>query len=182
MDTSHLRVEGNWKAMWSLKIPNKFKILIWRIVRGCFPTRCRLQQKGVQCTEFCPMCSEFPENEWHLFFGFYKAQQVWEAAALWNLISTDFLQAESASELFFKLLEQLDDDAKTDFAAVIWCLWRQRNDMVWNSNDRPIRLAIHEAKSLIAAWQFHRKPAQQNLETSNETLLLTTSSVGCNQL
>lgn len=97
MDTSHLRVEGNQKTIWLLRIPNKIKILIWRIVRGCLSTRCRLQRKGVQCIETCPMCSASTKNEWHLFFGCSTVQQLWDVVGLWNSICTDFEQAESAS-------------------------------------------------------------------------------------
>lgn len=63
VDAAHLRVDGDWKAIWSIKVPNKVKILIWRIARGYLPTRCRLQRKGVHCSDSRPMCNEAPENE-----------------------------------------------------------------------------------------------------------------------
>lgn len=49
VDTYHLRLDGNWKSIWSHKGPNKIKIVIWRNARDCLPTRCRLQCKGVLC-------------------------------------------------------------------------------------------------------------------------------------
>lgn len=42
IDTTHLRRAGYWSGVWRLKVPPKVKNLIWRICRGCFPTRVRL--------------------------------------------------------------------------------------------------------------------------------------------
>lgn len=71
VDSSHLRMDCNWNSIWSLKVPHKLKILLWRIARRCLPTRCRLRHKGVPCQDLCPMC-KVPENEWHLFLDVIK--------------------------------------------------------------------------------------------------------------
>lgn len=42
IDTSHLKRPGYWSGIWRLKVPPKVKNLVWRICRGCFPTRARL--------------------------------------------------------------------------------------------------------------------------------------------
>lgn len=103
------------------------------------------------------MCGEDPENEWHLFFGCSKAQQVWEAIGLWDQIGPDFEEAEGANELFFKLLEHLQTDAQTDLAAGIWCFWRRRNDKAWNSSEKLVVVVVHDAKSFLQAWLIHNR-------------------------
>jgi hypothetical protein len=45
IDNSHPKMEGNWKALWRLLVPNKVKIFLWRTLRGCLPVRGRLAQK-----------------------------------------------------------------------------------------------------------------------------------------
>jgi hypothetical protein len=45
-DNSHLHRIGSWDNIWRLKVPPKVKNLIWRICRGCLPTRARLLDKG----------------------------------------------------------------------------------------------------------------------------------------
>jgi hypothetical protein len=50
IDNNHLKVDGNWKRLWSLNVPNKVKIFLWRVLRGCLPVRGRLVQKGVPCS------------------------------------------------------------------------------------------------------------------------------------
>nr|KYP38216.1 Putative ribonuclease H protein At1g65750 family [Cajanus cajan] len=58
-----LRVQGDWMNLWNLKIPHSTQIFLWRLMRGCIPTRLNLQQKGVPCTSFCAHCSANQENE-----------------------------------------------------------------------------------------------------------------------
>jgi len=66
-----------------MKVPPKVKNLIWRMCRGCLPTRVHLQDKGVQCPANyvscnsnhedladiafeCLFCSASMENGWTL--------------------------------------------------------------------------------------------------------------------
>jgi hypothetical protein len=56
IDVSHLRCPGNWQNIWRLKVPQKVKNLLWRMCRGCLPTRVRLQDKGVSCPKNCESC------------------------------------------------------------------------------------------------------------------------------
>jgi hypothetical protein len=39
IDVSHLRHPANWQNIWCLKVPPKVKNLLWRMRRGCLPTR-----------------------------------------------------------------------------------------------------------------------------------------------
>jgi hypothetical protein len=63
VDNRELRVDGEWRRIWELKIPQKMKVFLWRVARGCLPTRERLQQKGVNCTNNCEHCQHNFENE-----------------------------------------------------------------------------------------------------------------------
>jgi hypothetical protein len=56
IDNNHLKVEGNWKKLWQLKVPNRVKIFLWRALRECLPVRSRLINKGVHCEPKCPIC------------------------------------------------------------------------------------------------------------------------------
>ena len=49
IDSSHLRCSWSWSRIWHLKVPPKVKNLVWRVCRGCLPTRVHLLDKGVQC-------------------------------------------------------------------------------------------------------------------------------------
>jgi hypothetical protein len=74
VDNEEYRVSGEWMHIRNLKIPQRVKIFMWRVLRGCLPTQDKLQRKGVQCTDLCPHCETTYENEWHLFIGCEKAK------------------------------------------------------------------------------------------------------------
>jgi hypothetical protein len=47
IDNNHLKIEGNWRKLWQLGVPNKVKLFLWRTLRGCLPVRSRIVNKGV---------------------------------------------------------------------------------------------------------------------------------------
>lgn len=125
---------------------------------------------GLDCSEkvcsapITAFCNDSFENEWHLFFGCSKAQQVWEAMGLWESIAPDFEIAEGAVDLFFKLLDNFNSDAKIDLAAGLWCIWKLRNDC-----DRSIVAALHEVRSFIAGWTYQRSTSQRSSPQQQRT-------------
>ncbi|CAK8571882.1 unnamed protein product [Lathyrus sativus] len=56
-------------SLWNIKAPPRVKHLIWRICKGCLPTRARLQQHYVPCPSTCQLCENNIEDDRHLFFG-----------------------------------------------------------------------------------------------------------------
>lgn len=76
-DSFHLRVPGNWMQIWRLKVPQRVKILLWRMARGCLPPQCNLARCHIPCEEECPMCTNGTESDLHLFFQCTQVVQVW---------------------------------------------------------------------------------------------------------
>ncbi|GAU13603.1 hypothetical protein TSUD_347070 [Trifolium subterraneum] len=42
IDSTHMRVQGNWIDLWWRKVPHKIKVFVWR-------THEKLVQQGVNC-------------------------------------------------------------------------------------------------------------------------------------
>ncbi|KAK2438202.1 hypothetical protein QL285_023013 [Trifolium repens] len=53
----------NWLSLWKIHAPPKAMHLLWRICRGCLPTRVRLQEKHVPCELSCPLCNHAFEDD-----------------------------------------------------------------------------------------------------------------------
>jgi hypothetical protein len=131
VDVSHLRRPGFWSVIWRLKVPPKVKNLIWRMCRGCLPTRVRLQDKGVQCPTSCVSCGGLHEDLSHICFECPFTVQVWRKIGLWNVVHEVFLEKNSAVDAIFELLHQFSQELGQRFAAVLWSLWKHRNLKLW---------------------------------------------------
>jgi len=99
LSTDHLQAEGNWKSIWNLKVPPKLKHFLWRVTRGCLPTRTNLRRRGIDCTTGCVFCQEHFESEWHVFVACSKAREMWTAAGIHYLLEQKFNEAEGIKEL-----------------------------------------------------------------------------------
>jgi hypothetical protein len=47
--------QEGWKDLWNICAPPKTKHLLWRISKGCLPTRICLQDKRESCPLLCPL-------------------------------------------------------------------------------------------------------------------------------
>jgi hypothetical protein len=174
VDNRELRVDGEWRRIWELKIPQKMKVFLWRVARGCLPTRERLQQKGVNCTNNCEHCQHNFENEWHIFFGCVKAQETWEVAGLWPQIAGLFESANGFVSFFFHLLQLLSQNEIILFVASLWSIWKRRNQKIWENIDAQPLVSFQLARDVIHNWQVVRNARQQqqqtgaNLQLSND--------------
>jgi len=131
VDVSHLWRPGYWSGIWRLKVPQKINNLLWRMCRGCLPTRVRLQDKGVQCPISCVSCDGPHKDLAHICFECPFTVQVWRTAGLWNTVHKVFLEKNSADDAIFELLHKLSQEFSQRFATVLWCLWKHRNLKLW---------------------------------------------------
>jgi len=102
----------------------------------------RLQDKSVPCTVSCPFCQTNYENDWHVFIGCEEAKSVWQTAGLWELIRDTVNNATSFADCFFSSLRRLTSDKSNDIALMFWCLWRHRNDKVWDGDLKTINIVV----------------------------------------
>jgi ribonuclease HI len=135
----HTTIEGvitqenaDWKWLWKIHAPPKSKHLLWRICKGCLPTRTRLKERHVQCPASCPLCETEDEDDWHFIYGCEYSRNAWLAAGLHNIIEPYIQQATSAKEFIMKLCRYCDRDDAGRAAVLVWILWQNRNNFVWN--------------------------------------------------
>lgn len=66
-----------YTALWSLNIPGKIKIHIWRSVNNLVPHFCNLARGSLCAVALCPLCKEELENSDHLLWSCRILQKVW---------------------------------------------------------------------------------------------------------
>jgi len=159
VDSSHLRQTGAWSNNWRLKVPPKVKNLVWRMCRGCLPTRVRLQDKGVNCPTDCVMCEGPSEDLQHTFFDCTFAQQIWLRSGLRGDVQHACDTHNSAGAAIFSLLQVLSCAESQQFAALLWSLWKHRNLRLWQGATETTAQVINRAHHLIEDWAMANVPS-----------------------
>ena len=136
-----------------MKIPQKVKVFLWRAAQSCLPTRERLRTIGVQCTYRCVHCEGSYENDWHVFFGCNKVEEVWAEARLWNFIHDKLETVDGFVDLFFQLIKLLSHDNVHMFAMTMWCIWKHRNEKLWEDVETRPTISVRLARESLHQWQ-----------------------------
>jgi ribonuclease HI len=157
-----------WHRLWKIHAPPKAKHLLWRICRGCLPTRLRLQEKYVSCPLSCPLCDQGQEDDWHVFLTCNISLQAIQATGLEHLLLHRIQPATNLKELIFDVCSGESKEAAGLFAMLLWVLWQNRNNKIWNDEQETGRNLGFKTRFLWQKWyevqQFQhgtQHPAQQ---------------------
>jgi ribonuclease HI len=159
--TSH----EQWSNIWKIQAPPKAKHLLWRIGKGCIPTRTRLHDRCVPCPLICPICEHGNEDDWHIFFNCHESIQAIQSAGLDHVITARTQHFSTVAELIFSICTNEDRATAGRFAVLMWTLWKNRNDKVWNDVKEAGRSlgfkAMHNWQEWIAVQQQQSTIMQQ---------------------
>jgi ribonuclease HI len=142
----------DWKWIWNIKAPPKAKHLLWRICKGCLPTRTRLRERHVQCPIICPLCELAEGDDLHFMLGCECSKHAWQAAGLHDVISPYAQQSYSAKEVLLQLCSRGDKFEAGKAAMLLWVLWKNRNNLVWNQEKESGQQLGYKALSLWVEW------------------------------
>ncbi|WJX13206.1 hypothetical protein P8452_03622 [Trifolium repens] len=185
IDTSHLRVNGNWNLVWNIKAPPKVKNLIWRICRRCLPTRVRLRDKGVDCVQVCALCNIDNEDSEHVFFKCPSSQNVWNMAGFLQVVTNAINNSTNIQSIMFQILQQLSKDDTAVFACTLWSIWKQRNNKIWNNVIDAQNFVFSRAVNMLQEWKAVRDIASKPVSATKATVVRAwckpmTGRVKCN--
>jgi len=173
------RIDGSWNQLWRIKIPPRIKNFLWRVTRGCLPTRLRLHTRGVVCPLQCPFSSE-DEGSAHALFTCHKSAQCWQQMGLWNEVSNVVSNVGNISTTIFEILQQLQSTQHPIFSTLMWSIWKNRNNKVWNDSSDTCQVICDRATTLLLSWRNAQEIKQQGCtrSTPNHVASWTKPSLG----
>ncbi|GAU37233.1 hypothetical protein TSUD_375350 [Trifolium subterraneum] len=142
-------VVGNWNGIWKTQAPHKARHLLWRLCRRCLQTRYRLLERRVECTLNCPVCDEEIEDELHIFFRCAVARDSWSVAGLSSVLHNATYQQTHAMDRIFAVCNNESSDTVGRVAMLLWCIWHNRNDKLWNDN---VQMPRQFGRHVFDAW------------------------------
>uniref|UniRef100_A0ACD5YVP5 Uncharacterized protein n=1 Tax=Avena sativa TaxID=4498 RepID=A0ACD5YVP5_AVESA len=121
----------------------------WRLLRKAMPTGARAGKYSKRISKLCCRCG-MEEDEIHLFFTCNFARAAWFSMS-WH-IRTDILiiNTTSLTHLLLKLLNMNHPYASlTNVLTFMWCLWKARNDCLFNRNQGSPGQVHHMANAIM---------------------------------
>lgn len=70
-------LDSFWKTLWSLPIPNKVKMFLWRCSHNVIAVLYNMNRKGIDISPYCPRCKTSDETLEHLLFQCKFSRAVW---------------------------------------------------------------------------------------------------------
>ncbi|PNX93528.1 pentatricopeptide repeat-containing protein, partial [Trifolium pratense] len=163
IDTNHLRISSFWAGVWRLKVPPKVKNLIWRSCRGCFPTRVRHRDKGIDCPSNCVVCNDNFEDTSHVFCLCPFAASIWRDSGLWNHVEAAVNSSNTVAETIFMLLQNLEEQNSARLAVIMWSIWKHRNMKLWNRVTETKEQVLNRADHLLEDWRAAKNTTTQQM-------------------
>ncbi|CAN1744284.1 Putative ribonuclease H protein At1g65750 [Linum perenne] len=154
-DRASLNTAGSWKALWNQRVPPKVCHFLWRLGRGVLPLRSVLRRRHINVPAECGLCNTGSEDELHLFINCSKTKEVWSAAGLLGKIEST-TAANSFDAWLGAFLQHWGEEDRSRGAMVLWSIWGERNQIVWNHESRTARLVADCGLTLLTEWRLAR--------------------------
>jgi hypothetical protein len=120
--------------IWCSRAPPNCKVFLWLASRNRCCTANRLSRRGLPHPAACPFCDQSEETLDHLLMGCVLSREVWATCQRWWGKLPWMPHVDSC---FVAWLQDKrgrpggDRDLWTGVALICWCLWRHRNDIVF---------------------------------------------------
>lgn len=148
-----------WSKIWSLDVPHKIKVFLWRFCRNNIPVRNLLRHRGIHTVPIgCNMCVGDIEHLAHLFFDCNFAQECWKIVGL----QYDMGEVEYVADW---LLNKMSNDTPENLgriAAVLWGVWVARNKRIFENKNMSPAVTMNWSMTQIREWRDANKKRKMN--------------------
>ncbi|KAL5161528.1 putative ribonuclease H protein [Glycine soja] len=148
--------EECFEKLWRIKVPARFLVFAWRLLRDRLPTRKNLQRRQIQLTDsLCPLCRTQQEDASHLFFHCSKVQPIWWETMSWLQVKGAF--PLSPQQHFHHHLGVQPTGVRNNrwhcwWLALTWSIWKLRNSIVFSNANFDANNLFKEAIFLLWSW------------------------------
>ncbi|KAF1891164.1 hypothetical protein Lal_00001305 [Lupinus albus] len=148
-----------WKSLWKSKAPSKVIYLAWRLFHDRLPTKDALSKRGVLSLTngdlFCSFCKDEPESSTHLFSSCsisYSACQLLYKWLRFNVVLPLNPILHYSNHLGLVSSSKCWKAWNSIWLAMVWAIWRHRNDIIFNNARRNINVILDNARVTVWLW------------------------------
>lgn len=148
------------KSIWQAWAPQSCKVFLWLLLQDRLWTAARLQLRGWKNNYFRVLCERNLETVTHLFIECPFSQRIWMLTAVWsgcqNLHPSSWAVQNDTEDWFYHMTNQGSKMAHTLAILTLWCLWKQRNAVIFRDSRRTEQTLFSEIKDTCATWSLCR--------------------------
>ncbi|CAN0914797.1 hypothetical protein LINGRAHAP2_LOCUS28764 [Linum grandiflorum] len=130
------------------------KHFLWRTLHDVLPTRGRLRRKDVKISGECGICGRGYEEAWHLFIECPWAIAMWQCTSLYTRIRAEADRHIDFRSWLWSMWVQLDNSGRETWLSGLHTIWREINQRVWQTRQRPPQLAWENGNQFLSDWQM----------------------------
>ncbi|XP_020249193.1 uncharacterized protein LOC109826575 [Asparagus officinalis] len=139
-------------TVWDSKNYPKHSFILWLAVLNRLQTKDRLLRRGIIQSAQCCLCSSAQESRSHLFFECYFSSGVWNNILdwlqfRWKACNWDIILAWFNNSLRGRGFKQ--SVKRLALAASIYCIWKERNNRIFNLKSRNVDQVTRDVKEAI---------------------------------
>ena len=145
-----------FEELWRLKVPLKYGVFAWRLLRNRLPTKANLHRRQVQLMDRrCLFCTNMEEEAGHMFFHCRKVIPIWWETLSWVKNSTAL--SYDPRNHFLHHGSILNEGTRANrwkcwWLAVTWTIWQQRNKMIFSNESFDNNKVMEDATFLLWTW------------------------------
>lgn len=122
---------GFWKTFCNMRIPTKIKVFDWKLCLEILSVRAKLQARKILTNADCSLCLHAPESIHHCFFDCPFAKKVWACSCIAQVAHRQ--RGGSLFDWNLEFLSSVDCAIKELFWVLCWCIWTNRNQVVFQN-------------------------------------------------
>ncbi|VFQ59793.1 unnamed protein product [Cuscuta campestris] len=147
-----------WQGLFRLNVPPKVRNFIWRGMHEVLLVRANLVRKGVSITTACPRCLSIEETTLHgLVLCPFAVRCLREVGGERGNVEPSF------ALWFAALWKESSREFVACVAIILWEIWTQRNQLVWNNKYMQPKTLVARALQWYQSWQ---QAKQEDLEVA----------------
>lgn len=115
-----------WKWIWQLRLPPKFRYFAWKCMRGILPSKSNLCKRGISIDPICSKCGQAEETLEHVLRDCSWTSFFWQASVL-RLQSSPQSHLISLEKWILDFVQGHTTEVVEVFVSHLWTIWKARN-------------------------------------------------------
>uniref|UniRef100_A0A803NQ77 CCHC-type domain-containing protein n=1 Tax=Cannabis sativa TaxID=3483 RepID=A0A803NQ77_CANSA len=164
-----------WNRMWSLRLPKKLKIFLWRFINEALPTAVNLAHRKISSSNACSLCQCSWVTSGHAIFRCKRAKAVWQQFQ-YKIYMPNMGNAKGY-DIFSYIAAAHNDLELEQIVCLMWNIWSERNKETHGSKPKPVDVLCSYSASYLD--QFHKATSSKQVAAgaSSQEHLSTPPSV-----